>query len=93
MKSMTVKLQRPLQAALALDLHDGVGVSHGLYETHTVADGQAAVGQHSSPKQSGEMKQINKASQRKERRDMYRTKSCTWRTQNSAGGHWMVFRT
>jgi hypothetical protein len=32
-----VELQRPLQAALTLDLHDGVGVADHLDEPHAVA--------------------------------------------------------
>ena len=32
-----VELQRPLQASLTLDLHDGVGVPDHLDQPHTVA--------------------------------------------------------
>lgn len=46
MQRVAVELQRPLEAAFALDLHDGVGVPHHLDQAHAVADGQAAVRQH-----------------------------------------------
>lgn len=46
MQCVAVELQRPLEAAFALDLHDGVGVPHHLDQAHAVADGQAAVRQH-----------------------------------------------
>lgn len=39
MQRVAVELQRPLQASFALDLHDGVRVSHHLDETHTVPNG------------------------------------------------------
>lgn len=46
MQRVAVELQRPLEAAFALDLHDGVGVPHHLDQTHAVADGETAVRQH-----------------------------------------------
>lgn len=46
MQCVAVELQRPLEAAFALDLHDGVGVPHHLDQAHAVTDGQAAVRQH-----------------------------------------------
>ncbi|KAG9343597.1 hypothetical protein JZ751_013767 [Albula glossodonta] len=48
---VAVELQRPLQAALALDLHDGVRVAHHLDEAHAVPDGQAPIGQHPATQQ------------------------------------------
>lgn len=38
MQRVAVELQCPLQASFTLDLHDGVGVPHHLYQTHTVTD-------------------------------------------------------
>lgn len=46
MQRVAVELQRPLEAAFALDLHDGVRVPHHLDQAHAVADGQTAVRQH-----------------------------------------------
>lgn len=46
-KSVAVELQRPLQATLALNLHNGVGIPHHFNESHAVTDWQAPIGQHS----------------------------------------------
>ena len=46
MQSVGVELQGSLQASFTLDLHDGVGATHHLDETHAVSQRQAAIGEH-----------------------------------------------
>lgn len=53
-----VELQCPFETSFTLDLHDGMRTPHNFNKTHTVSDGQAAIGKHSVNKCPSKRTQI-----------------------------------